>query len=137
MNAFPQFCFRFGLLLFTASVLAFPLQAAPHRVTFELQRRDVASGQPIITPTELDPTKVGVVVVDMWNWHWCKTSTARANDLETLSCIVPSARPDASHLPRCPHPGLSAGQIHWAGQHDPRRIRLRSRPRPHGCPREV
>ncbi|HVY71737.1 MAG TPA: hypothetical protein VHH73_17530, partial [Verrucomicrobiae bacterium] len=46
-----------------------------------LQRRDANTGAVSITEEEVDPAKVGVVVVDMWNWHWCKTSTARVGAL--------------------------------------------------------
>ena len=31
----------------------------------------------------VNPKKIGIVVIDMWNWHWCKTSAAR------VSCMVP------------------------------------------------
>ncbi|MBI4326062.1 MAG: NPCBM/NEW2 domain-containing protein [Chloroflexi bacterium] len=43
----------------------------------DLQRRDPATGQIVITREKLDPARVGIVVVDMWNFHWCKTSSAR------------------------------------------------------------
>jgi hypothetical protein len=47
----------------------------------ELQRRDPNSGQ-VSTSTERVPAhKIGIVVVDMWNWHWCKTSTMRVGAL--------------------------------------------------------
>ena len=76
-NSMPS-RFRFGLVpLVLGLVLMHPVQTAGRSLTFELQRRDATSGEPVMTRTELDPSKVGVVVVDMWNWHWCKTSTAR------------------------------------------------------------
>ncbi len=43
----------------------------------ELSRRDPATGEPRVERRVLDPRQVGVVVVDVWNWHWCKTATAR------------------------------------------------------------
>jgi hypothetical protein len=46
-------------------------------ITLHLQSRDPASGEIRSTTETVDPSKVGVVVVDMWNWHWCKTSTMR------------------------------------------------------------
>lgn len=46
------------------------------------QTRD--SNNQVITKTDkIDPKKVGVVVIDMWNFHWCKTSAAR------VGCMVP------------------------------------------------
>ncbi|MBX3255471.1 MAG: NPCBM/NEW2 domain-containing protein [Chitinophagaceae bacterium] len=50
--------------------------------TVTYQTRD--SNNNIITRQErIDPAKVGIVVIDMWNWHWCKTSAAR------VACMVP------------------------------------------------
>lgn len=70
---------RFGFVL----VLALGLKVVTTAATFpvELQRRDPATGQPSVSRTELDPARVGVVIVDMWNWHWCKTATARVGAL--------------------------------------------------------
>jgi hypothetical protein len=51
------------------------------RLEVELARRDVASGETKVERAVLDASKVGVVVVDVWNWHWCKTATARVGAL--------------------------------------------------------
>lgn len=41
--------------------------------------RDPATGQ-IRTATEkVDPRRVGVIAVDVWNFHWCKTATMRVD----------------------------------------------------------
>jgi len=50
-------------------------------LNLEAQRRDIASGAPTMERVEVDTSKVGVIVVDMWNFHWCKTSTARVGAL--------------------------------------------------------
>ncbi len=42
-----------------------------------LERREPKTGAIILTREKVDPRKVGIVVVDMWNFHWCKTSTQR------------------------------------------------------------
>lgn len=55
--------------------------AAADRFTIELQRRDPANGTPQADSVALDPKRVAIVVVDMWNWHWCKTSTERVSAL--------------------------------------------------------
>ncbi len=82
MKAFPHSWSRLVLvLLFGSSAWVLPAQAEQHSVTLELQRRDPASGQPIVTRTELDPAKVVMVVVDMWDRHWCKTYTARVENM--------------------------------------------------------
>ena len=49
--------------------------------TVELQRRDPASGKILTYEEELDPKRVAVVAVDVWNFHWCKTSTERVSAL--------------------------------------------------------
>src|SRR5688572_22481326 len=46
------------------------------RLELTLQSRD-ADGK-VATRTEaVDPRKVGVVLVDTWNFHWCMTATQR------------------------------------------------------------
>jgi hypothetical protein len=47
---------------------------------FDLQRRD-ANGKPTVSTATLDPRKIGIIVVDMWNYHWCRTCLARAGAL--------------------------------------------------------
>jgi hypothetical protein len=50
-------------------------------IELTLQRRDPKTGDIVLTKEEIDPRKVGIVVVDMWNFHWCKTSAARVTAL--------------------------------------------------------
>jgi hypothetical protein len=58
-----------------------------------LQRRDPKTGEIMLTTEKIDPRKVGIVVVDMWNFHWCKTSAAR------VAALVPRMIPalEAAH----------------------------------------
>lgn len=51
-------------------------------VSVTYQTRD-SNNQVITKAGKIDPSKVGIVVIDMWNWHWCKTSAAR------VACMVP------------------------------------------------
>ena len=64
----------FGCIL--AVGLAGGTSLSSAEIELSLQSRD-AHGTPVVTPLKIDPAKVGVVVVDMWNWHWCKTATMR------------------------------------------------------------
>jgi len=48
------------------------------RLTLDLQRRDPRSGKITVTKRALATRALGVVIIDMWNWHWCKTVTERA-----------------------------------------------------------
>jgi hypothetical protein len=48
---------------------------------FDLRQRDPASGKITVSKERLDPRDVGIVVVDMWNYHWCRTCLPRAGAL--------------------------------------------------------
>ena len=50
-------------------------------ITFDLSTRNRDTGEIAVTPTALDPRTVGIVVVDPWNFHWCKTSSERVASL--------------------------------------------------------
>jgi len=48
-------------------------------IELELQTRDPVTGEIKTTREKVDPTKVGVIAVDVWNHHWCKTATMRVD----------------------------------------------------------
>jgi nicotinamidase-related amidase len=48
-------------------------------LTLELQRRDPLTGAVSIQTEDVDPQRVGVIAVDVWNYHWCKTATMRVD----------------------------------------------------------
>src|SRR5437879_9061059 len=54
-----------------------PTRAAEIELTF--QTRDPATGKIILTPEKVDPKRIGVIAVDVWNFHWCKTATMRVD----------------------------------------------------------
>ena len=56
-------------------------RAEPRRLSLTLQTRDAKSGQVILTTEQIDSASVGIVVVDPWNFHWCKTATMRVDAL--------------------------------------------------------
>ncbi|MEO6184547.1 MAG: NPCBM/NEW2 domain-containing protein [Verrucomicrobiota bacterium] len=58
---------------FTASAT----QAAEMELT--LQTRDPATGKIVLRTEKVDPERVGVIAVDVWNYHWCKTATMRVD----------------------------------------------------------
>ena len=64
-----------GLVLALAAGL---VQAEPSQLNLTFQTRDPVTGKIILTTEEVDPRHVGVMVVDVWNYHWCKTATMRA-----------------------------------------------------------
>ena len=50
-------------------------------VTLSLRTRDPKSNDVIVTPKKIDSKKVGIVIVDMWNYHWCITWTEQAGGM--------------------------------------------------------
>jgi len=68
------------LLRSLATLLVAAFAPLPVRgLTLDLQRRDPGTGA-VITQTEtVDARRVGVIAVDVWNYHWCKTATMRVD----------------------------------------------------------
>ncbi len=55
-------------------------RSAVSGIEIEVLRRD-AQGKAVRQKVTLDPAKTAVVIVDMWDRHWCKTYTARVGNL--------------------------------------------------------
>ncbi|MFO1499992.1 MAG: NPCBM/NEW2 domain-containing protein [Verrucomicrobiota bacterium] len=73
------------------------------QLTLQLQTRDPVTGAPSSRAEVVDPRKVGVVVVDMWNWHWCKTSTMRVAALvPRMNRVLNAARKVGMQVFLCP-----------------------------------
>jgi len=69
----------------------------------ELQRRDPNTGAILITRERVNPAQVGVVVIDMWNFHWCKTSTERVGALvPRMNHVLKGARSLGMQVFLCP-----------------------------------
>jgi hypothetical protein len=51
--------------------------ATPLQLT--CQTRDPDTGAIRLTTETVDPKRVGVIAVDVWNFHWCKTATMRVD----------------------------------------------------------
>jgi type 1 glutamine amidotransferase/nicotinamidase-related amidase len=66
--------------------------AAKTPIHLPAQRRD-ATGAPIVTPAPINPARTAVIVIDMWDRHWCKTYTARvANLVPRMNQTLAAAR---------------------------------------------
>jgi nicotinamidase-related amidase len=72
-----QACFI--LTLCFCSVAMWQSNAQNLKVTY--QTRDVATGSIVLTPAELIPEKTAVIIIDMWNFHWCMTATERVSSM--------------------------------------------------------
>lgn len=71
---------RASLSAFTLAVLvSLVLASGAAAIEFTLQTRDPESGQVRLEQERVDPARIGVVAVDVWNFHWCKTATMRVD----------------------------------------------------------
>jgi nicotinamidase-related amidase len=57
--------------------------AQSKKLTLNCQTRNAATGEQISAPAELNPEKTAIIVIDMWNSHWCMTASER------VSAMVP------------------------------------------------
>jgi nicotinamidase-related amidase len=71
----------FFALFLSANVMAQSSVGKKLKMTF--QTRDAVSGEVILTPGEIEPSKTAIIVIDMWNSHWCMTASQR------VSAMVP------------------------------------------------
>lgn len=72
-------------------------------LTLYLQRRDPATGAVTVIKEEVDPKCVGVIAVDVWNFHWCKTATMRVDAIvPRLNYALEGARALGMTVMLCP-----------------------------------
>lgn len=64
---------------FFAAILLTALSDRAANLALTLQTRDPATGRIQWSNEQIDPHKVGVIAVDVWNYHWCKTATMRVD----------------------------------------------------------
>lgn len=71
-----------AIVLLACSHVAATVAVAPGPVTLtlSLQTRG-ADGEPVTREEKVDAARLGIVVVDPWNFHWCKTATMRVDAL--------------------------------------------------------
>src|SRR5687768_6974364 len=77
--------------------------AAARAITLDLQSRDPATGTIIRKTEEVDPKRIGVIAVDVWNFHWCKTATMRVDAIvPRLNRALEGARKLGMTVMLCP-----------------------------------
>ena len=70
------------ILIFSLGVIASArVQTPSGEIALSLRVRDPKTGQLVTTPLKIDPHKVGFVIVDPWNYHWCMTWTEQAGGM--------------------------------------------------------
>ena len=81
-------------------VLLVPLCSAKVKsVEFELRRCDGGTGAVKITKEKIEPSKVGVVVIDMWNYQGCVTIVGRIGAMiERMNKSAGAARELRAHV---------------------------------------
>ena len=68
-----------------------------------LQTRDSETGEIQQALEKIDPRKVGVVAVNVWNFHWCKTATMRVDAIvPRLNKALEAAREMGMTVMLCP-----------------------------------
>ena len=55
------------------------IAASGAEIELTLQTRDPATSKIRLASEKIDPKRVGVIAVDVWNYHWCKTATMRVD----------------------------------------------------------
>ena len=75
----PKLFFLWIRLPVFLALLATTVCQRMHGLDLKLQQRYSVTGQVKIETEEIDPAKVGVIAVDIWNFHWCKTATMRVD----------------------------------------------------------
>jgi NPCBM/NEW2 domain/Fn3 associated len=71
--------FAFALCIAATQVAVAPVGAAeqPARGAVEFPLRTRVNNQPVERREKIDPRHVGIVVIDVWDYHWCMTCTQR------------------------------------------------------------
>ena len=71
-------------------------------IALSLQTRG-PDGRIAVERKAIDPHKVGIVVVDMWNYHWCKTAAMRVGSLvPRMNRVLDAARQMGMTVMLCP-----------------------------------
>lgn len=93
-----------GWLIIFLGLVSLPAQrGAGSTIALTLQSRDPNSGRIVLTQELVDPTKVGVIAVDVWNYHWCKTATMRVDAIvPRINKALEAARELGMKVMLCP-----------------------------------
>jgi hypothetical protein len=75
----PQLLILMMRLPVFLALLTTAVSPAAHGLVLKLQQRNPETGRITTKTEEIDPAKVGVIAVDVWNFHWCKTATMRVD----------------------------------------------------------
>ena len=101
LNLFQNIPMRIPVLLALCLLAAGTVRSAEIELT--LQTRDPSTGRILLTTERVDPKRVGVIAVDVWNFHWCKTATMRVEALiPRLNRVLTATRELGMTVMLCP-----------------------------------
>ncbi|MDR2848707.1 MAG: NPCBM/NEW2 domain-containing protein [Bacteroidales bacterium] len=66
-------------LVTNVTVMAQKKQQPTDKLTLNYITRDAATGKAVVTPTTLTTGKTAIIIIDMWNSHWCMTASERVS----------------------------------------------------------
>ncbi len=72
---------KIALLIITLFVLICQAQEKSKTLTLRLERIDPVTNKSQVETEKVPIAKVGIIVMDMWDAHWCKSWTAREADM--------------------------------------------------------
>ena len=72
-------------------------------IELTLRSRNPESGEIIVSRERVDPRRVGIIAVDVWNYHWCKTATMRVDAIvPRMNKALEAARSMGMTVMLCP-----------------------------------
>jgi hypothetical protein len=58
-----------------------------------VQKYDSVTGKIVSERMVLDPSKTAIIVIDMWNYHWCMTCSERVSAMvPRMNAVLDAAR---------------------------------------------
>jgi hypothetical protein len=68
-------------IIFIIATAHLQLIAQTKTLHLTLRTRDPKTNQPITRTEDVDASKLGIVIIDTWNYHWCMTWTEQAGGM--------------------------------------------------------
>jgi nicotinamidase-related amidase len=94
---------RSSVFIFLGLMSLLPEIGAAREIELTLQTRDAETGRIVVTREKVDSAHVGVIAVDVWNYHWCKTATMRVDAIvPRINQALESARSLGMTVMLCP-----------------------------------
>lgn len=91
------------LLMLSLFMVVSAREAVGAEIELTLQSRERDSGRIALATERIDPARVGVIAVDVWNYHWCKTATMRVDAIvPRLNQALEAARALGMTVMLCP-----------------------------------